>query len=76
MPDLKKNARGKNRTGGTAAGKPADAPLLGEAALKAALAGFGVSPSTNGHVARPAESRGQAEPAPKTVAQCWARSPG
>ncbi|MEA2836220.1 MAG: cytolysin-activating lysine-acyltransferase [Bradyrhizobium sp.] len=69
MPDLKKNARGKKRTGGTAAGKPADAPLLGEAALKAALAGFGVSPSTNGHAARPAESRGQAEPAPKTVAQ-------
>jgi cytolysin-activating lysine-acyltransferase len=69
MPDLKKDARGKKRTSGPAAGKPADAPLLGEAALKAALAGFGVSPSANGHAPRPAEPRGQAEPAPKTVAQ-------
>lgn len=69
MPDIKKNARGKKRTSGPAAGKAADAPLLGEAALKAALAGFGVPPSTNGRAARPGESRGQAEPAPKTVAQ-------
>ena len=68
MPDLKKNARGKKRTSGPA-GKAADAPLLGEAALKAALAGFGVSPSTNGHAGKPGEPRGQAEPAPKTVAQ-------
>ena len=43
------------------AGPPADAPLLGEAALKAALAGFGAS-STNG-----AAAAGHA-PA-KTVAQ-------
>ena len=66
----KKNARGAKRTSGPGgAGKRADAPLLGEAALKAALAGFGVSPSTNGGAARSAESRGQAAPAPKTVAQ-------
>jgi cytolysin-activating lysine-acyltransferase len=69
MPDLKKNARGKKPTGGPAADKPADAPLLGEAALKAALAGFGVSPSANGAAARSSAPRGQAEPAPKTVAQ-------
>jgi cytolysin-activating lysine-acyltransferase len=69
MPDLKKNARGRKSTSKPAAGKPAAAPLLGEAALKAALAGFKVSPSTNGGATRPAESRGQAEPAPKTVAQ-------
>jgi len=68
MPELKKNARGKKRTSGPAA-KAADAPLLGEAALKAALAGFGVSPSTNGRATRPGEPQGQAEPAPKTVAQ-------
>jgi cytolysin-activating lysine-acyltransferase len=69
MPDLKKNARGKKRTSGPAPGKAAEAPLLGEAALKAALAGFGVSPSANGRAARPAESQAQAAPAPKTVAQ-------
>ncbi|MEA2896772.1 MAG: cytolysin-activating lysine-acyltransferase [Bradyrhizobium sp.] len=66
MPDLKKNARGAKRTGGPgAAGKPAGAPLLGEAALKAALAGFG--PSANGGAATPGDR--QAEPPPKTVAQ-------
>jgi cytolysin-activating lysine-acyltransferase len=63
MPD-KKNARGAKRPGGPgAAGKPADAPVLGEAALKAALAGFGASPSRNGAAA----ASGAA--APKTVAQ-------
>jgi cytolysin-activating lysine-acyltransferase len=67
MPDLKKNARGKKPARGPA-GKPADPPLLGEAALKAALAGFGV-PSANGAAARPGAPRGQAASAPKTVAQ-------
>ena len=71
MPDIKKNARAKKPTGGPAAGKPADPPLLGEAALKAALAGFRVSQSANGAAARPAEPRGQAAPAPKTVAQVF-----
>ncbi|MEA2820922.1 MAG: cytolysin-activating lysine-acyltransferase [Bradyrhizobium sp.] len=67
MPDLdKKNARAAKR-GRPAAGKPADAPLLGEAALQAALAGFGVSPSANGGAATSGER--QAEPPPKTVAQ-------
>jgi cytolysin-activating lysine-acyltransferase len=45
------------------ASTPTDAPLLGEAALKEALAGFGASP--NGHGAAAA----QGQPAPKTVAQ-------
>ena len=61
MADLKKNTRAK-RTGGPAAGKGAGAPLLGEAALKQALAGFGAAPSTNGAAAG-------AQAAPKTVAQ-------
>jgi cytolysin-activating lysine-acyltransferase len=68
MPDIKKNARGAKRPAGPgAAGKPADAPLLGEAALKAALAGFGASPSANGGAATSGER--QAGPPPKTVAQ-------
>jgi cytolysin-activating lysine-acyltransferase len=58
MADLRKNARGR-RTG-SGAGK--GAPLLGEAALKEALAGFGAAPSTNGATAAAAA-------APKTVAQ-------
>ena len=63
MPD-KKNTRGAKRTSGPgAAGKRADAPLLGEAALKAALAGFGAAPSRNGGAAAASET------APKTVAQ-------
>jgi cytolysin-activating lysine-acyltransferase len=61
MADLKKNARAK-RTG-PAAGKGAGAPLLGEAALKAALAGFGAAPSANGAAAAGTQA------APKTVAQ-------
>jgi cytolysin-activating lysine-acyltransferase len=62
MPD-KKNARGAKRTSGRgAAGKP-DAPPLGEAALKQALAGFAAAPSRNGGAAT------SAAPATKTVAQ-------
>ena len=67
MPDMQKNARGAKRTGRPGAGKRADAPLLGEAALKEALAGFGVSPSANGGATT--SGAGQAEPPPKTVAQ-------
>jgi cytolysin-activating lysine-acyltransferase len=61
------------------ASTPADAPLLGEAALKAALAGFGILPnSPDGSVASPGAAnnsaaaghiQGHAEPPPKTVAQ-------
>jgi cytolysin-activating lysine-acyltransferase len=61
MPD-KKNARGAKRPG-RPAGKGADAPLLGEAALKAALAGLGAAPARNGGAATSGET------APKTVAQ-------
>jgi cytolysin-activating lysine-acyltransferase len=60
MADIRKTTRAR-RTG-PAAGKAAAAPLLGEAALKAALAGFSAAPSPNGTAAA-----GQA--APKTVAQ-------
>jgi cytolysin-activating lysine-acyltransferase len=68
MADLKKNARGAKRTRGAgAAARPAAAPLLGEAALREALAGFAVAPSANGGAA--ASGEGQAGPAPKTVAQ-------
>jgi cytolysin-activating lysine-acyltransferase len=63
MPD-RKNTRGARRTSGPgAAGKRAEAPLLGEAALQAALAGFGAAPSKNGGAAAPGGA------APKTVAQ-------
>jgi cytolysin-activating lysine-acyltransferase len=62
MTDLKKNARGAKRAG-PGGGKRAGAPLLGEAALKQALAGFAAAPSKNGSTAAPGEA------APKTVAQ-------
>jgi cytolysin-activating lysine-acyltransferase len=61
MPDIKKNARRGKRTG-----KPADQPLLGEAALKEALAGFGIAPTANGHATT--TTPGQAA-LPKTVVQ-------
>jgi cytolysin-activating lysine-acyltransferase len=63
------------------AGKPADAPLLGEAALQEALAGFGILPdspdrlvaspgasSANGSAAA-GDRQGHAGPPSKTVAQ-------
>jgi cytolysin-activating lysine-acyltransferase len=59
MTGPRKNARGSKRTGG----KRGEAPLLGEAALKEALAGFSAAPSKNGGTAAPSEA------APKTVAQ-------
>jgi cytolysin-activating lysine-acyltransferase len=65
MSEPKKNAR-KAKPAGPAAAKGANAPLLGEAALQQALAGFAASPG--GGAAR-SEPQRQGEPAPKTVAQ-------
>jgi cytolysin-activating lysine-acyltransferase len=79
MPKPRKPARGDKRIGkAAAAGKRADAPLLGEAALKQALAGFGVLPNGPGAGAAHGASAAngghaagiaQAGPAAKTVAQ-------
>src|ERR1700712_1182618 len=69
MPNSKKTARGGkpiNKAAGT--GKRADAPLLGEAALKEALAGFGAS-SANGGQAAAGGAPALADPRPKTVSQ-------
>jgi cytolysin-activating lysine-acyltransferase len=63
MPDPKKNARGAKRTGEPGVAAKPEAPLLGEAALKEAVAEFGAAPPNNGGAA----SSGAA--APKTVAQ-------
>jgi cytolysin-activating lysine-acyltransferase len=63
MPDPKKNARGAKRTRGPGAAAKPEAPLLGEAALQEAVAGFHAAPSSNGGAA----TSGAA--APKTVAQ-------
>ena len=78
MPKPSKTAPGGKRTSkaGAAAGH-ADAPLLGEAALKQALAGFAASPNAPGGVgaahgaasANGGRTQAQAEPPPKTVAQ-------
>lgn len=49
MPDSTKSGRGSKRMNKAAtAGKPTGEPLLGEAALKEALAGFGVAPNAAG----------------------------
>jgi len=71
MSKTGKNARGEKRmTKAGAASKPADAPLLGEAALNEALAEIKAAPSAstaahaNGNTAT-----GAAAPAPKTVSQ-------
>ena len=73
MPDKAKNARGKRMNKSGAAARHAEEPLLGEAALKDALAGFGVkADSANGSGAAMGtqpHSNAQAEPAPKTVSQ-------
>ena len=70
MRNPTKNGRGgKPINKAAAAGKRADAPpVLGEAALKAALAGFGAS-SANGSHAAAGGPQGQTEPRPKTVSQ-------
>jgi cytolysin-activating lysine-acyltransferase len=82
MPDTKKSARGGKRMKTATASKRTDAPALGEAALKEALAGFGVSPnaegglsaahaapSANGSHAAAGPAQSKAESPPKTVAQ-------
>jgi cytolysin-activating lysine-acyltransferase len=81
MPGQKKSAGGGKRMGkaGTAR-KRTEKPLLGEAALKEALAGFGISPGAAGGsgAAPDASANGSrsagaaqapAEPPPKTVSQ-------
>jgi cytolysin-activating lysine-acyltransferase len=73
MPKTGKSARGDKRiTEAGAAGKRADAPLLGEAALKQALAEIGAasgaSGTANGNAAA-GTAQGQAAPGPKTVSQ-------
>jgi cytolysin-activating lysine-acyltransferase len=70
MRNPTKNGRGgKPINKAAAAGKRADAPpVLGEAALKAALAGFG-APSANGSHAASGGPQAQTEPRPKTVSQ-------
>jgi cytolysin-activating lysine-acyltransferase len=82
MSNTKKGAtRGKRMNKIATAGTPADQPLLGEAALKAALAGFGVSANAAGGLgaapgAPPASgnsaagaAHAPAELPPKTVSQ-------
>ncbi len=77
MPNTgKKKPQGNKRMTKAAAAKRAEQPLLGEAALKEALAGFGVpadapdrpGASSNGNHATGA-AQAQHEPAPKTVSQ-------
>jgi cytolysin-activating lysine-acyltransferase len=69
MPNPKKNARGGKRMNqADSAGKRAGAPLLGEAALKDALAAFG-PPSANGSAAAAGGAQAQTKPPPKTVSQ-------
>jgi cytolysin-activating lysine-acyltransferase len=71
MPDNKNKAKGTKRMTKAGAAKRAEQPVLGEAALKEALAEFGVTPNTaaaNGsHPA--AQPQAHAEAQPKTVAQ-------
>jgi cytolysin-activating lysine-acyltransferase len=71
MPKTGKNARGEKRmTKAGAASKRADAPLLGEAALKEALAEIKTAQSASGAAhANGNTAPGQTEPAPKTVSQ-------
>jgi cytolysin-activating lysine-acyltransferase len=80
MPNTgKKKAQGDKNMIKAGTAKRAEAPLLGEAALKEALAGFGIKPDAandpgaahGAHAANggAAASGAQAEPAPKTVSQ-------
>jgi cytolysin-activating lysine-acyltransferase len=72
MPDSKKTPPDKRPNKAGAAGKRAAAPLLGEAALQEALAGFAVSPNrpSSGNGSPTAvDAQGQAGPPPKTVSQ-------
>ena len=73
MPNTGKNARGgkrMNKAGATS--KRAEAPLLGEAALKQAFAELGgahAGSSANGSHPAVDHTQSQTEPAPKTVSQ-------
>jgi cytolysin-activating lysine-acyltransferase len=80
MPNTgKKKAQGTKRMTKAAAATRAEQPLLGEAALKEALAGFGIKTegAPDSGAARGAQAANggaapsgvQAEPAPKTVSQ-------
>jgi cytolysin-activating lysine-acyltransferase len=83
MPDRKENARGGKRMNkAAAASRHVEEPSFGEAALREALARFGVAPeaaggfgatesasSANGSHTAGATAQAHAEPAPKTVAQ-------
>ena len=71
MPDLKKGSRGAKRTDKAAvAGERAEPPLLGEAALSAALAGFARPESPGSGASRASSANGGPGAAPaKTVAQ-------
>src|SRR3954454_639170 len=74
MPNTGKSAKGKRMTKTGPAKRRAEEPLLGEAALKAALAGFGIKPdAANGSAAAASPqappSPADAAPAPKTVSQ-------
>jgi cytolysin-activating lysine-acyltransferase len=67
MPDLKKTTR-KAKATGRGPAKAGDAPLLGEAALRAAFAGLAASGPNNGRGEKSVATAAQAQPA-KTVAQ-------
>jgi cytolysin-activating lysine-acyltransferase len=75
MPKTGKSAGGDKRISKSgAAGKRADAPLLGEAALKQALADIKAASSASGAAsangnAAAGTAQGQAAPGPKTVSQ-------
>ncbi|MBR1122936.1 toxin-activating lysine-acyltransferase [Bradyrhizobium lablabi] len=69
MPDSKNSAKGTKRMNKAAAAKRAEQPALGEAALKAALAEFGVAPNAANSAAAQPQAQVQGEPPPKTVAQ-------
>ena len=71
--ECREERAGKTHDQDRTAAKRADEPLLGEAALKDALAGFGIKPeAANGSGAAKnseAHPSAPAEPAPKTVSQ-------
>jgi cytolysin-activating lysine-acyltransferase len=71
MPDSKNSARGTKRMNKAGAARRAEQPVLGEAALKAALAEFGAAANASGGAAAQpqAQTHVQGEPPPKTVAQ-------
>jgi cytolysin-activating lysine-acyltransferase len=71
MPDSKNSAKGTKRMTKASAAKRAEPPLLGEAALKEALAEFGATAKTAAANGNHAAAQPQAHPEaqPKTVAQ-------